>query len=89
MCLACFPHDRKHPFLRVLGQVRVWEAVRDASTGIALEDDGNDVQARLTEDQFPCLMGHRQWGLWMWEEASAAFSQFSCEPKAVLNNNVN
>ena len=49
MCLACFPHDRKHPFLRVLGQVRVWEAVRDASTGIALEDDGNDVQARLTE----------------------------------------
>lgn len=25
----------------------------------------------------------------MWEEASAAFGQFSCEPKAVLNNNVN
>lgn len=27
----------------------MWEAVRDASPGITLEDDGDDVQARLTE----------------------------------------
>lgn len=40
-------------------------------------------------DQSPCLMEHRQCGLWMWEEASAAVGQFSCEPKAVLNNIVN